>query len=280
MRTLLSALLALLALAVGAGGLAAAWVDQNLVEESGFVSLAAPLSDDKDFQTALTDALAQEFTATSGLPEQFQSFVEPLIRDAAGAVSDSSAYPAAWNETLRLSHAFTFAQAPDPADPAPAVLTLDLGPVARLVADGVGGGLGVEVPVPEDTTIDIGSFERGGLLSGFADAVQAWQLYLAGAGVLALLAIVVARRRGTTLALLGLGIAGIGVVGLLADRWLPQIAGEAPGSRAIADVFVRGLAGRAGADIAASSLPVVVGGLIALVIGLAAQLAFGRRRRA
>ncbi len=279
MRTLLSALLALLALAVAAGGLAAAWVDQNLVEESGFVSLAAPLGDDEEFQGALTDALAQEFSANSGLPEQFQSFVEPLIRDAAGAVSESSAYPTAWNETLRLSHAFTFAQAPDPSEPAPAVLTLDLGPVARLVADSVGGGLGVEVPVPEDTTIDIGSVDRGGLLSGFADAVQAWQLYLAGAGVLGLLAIAIARRRGPTLALLGLGVAGIGVVGLLADRWVPRVAGEAPGTSAIADVFVQGLAGRAGADIAASSLPVVVGGLVALAIGVALQLAFGRRRR-
>ena len=280
MRTFFSAILALLALAAAAGGLASAWLDENLVDESGFVALAAPLGDDAEFQAALTESLAQEVTANTGLPEQFNSFVEPLIRDAAGAVTGSSGYPAAWTETLRLSHAFTFAQAPDPSEPAPAILTLDLGPVVGLVADNLGGSLGVDVPVPEDTTIEVGSVERGGLLSGVSDVVQGWGLYLAGAGVLALLAIVIARRRGTTLVLLGLGVAAIGIVGLLAGDWVPNAAVNLPGTNAVADIFVRGLAGRAGADIAESSIVVIVGGLMALVIGVVGRLAFGRRRAA
>lgn len=280
MRTFLSAILALLALVVAAGGLASVWLDENLVDESGFVALVAPLGDDAEFQAALTESLAQEVTANTGLPEQFNSFVEPLIRDAAGAVTGSSAYPAAWTETLRLSHAFTFAQAPDPSEPAPAILTLDLGPVVGLVADNLGGSLGVDVPVPEDTTIEVGSVERGGLLSGVSDVVQGWGLYLAGAGVLALLAIVIARRRGTTLALLGLGVAAIGIVGLLAGNWVPDAAVNLPGTNPVADVFVRGLAGRAGVDIAESSIPVIVGGLMALVIGVVGRLVLRRRRRA
>ncbi len=280
MRTFFSAILALLALAAAAGGLASAWLDENLVDESGFVALAAPLGDDAEFQAALTESLAQEVTANTGLPEQFNSFVAPLIRDAAGAVTGSSGYPAAWTETLRLSHAFTFAQAPDPSEPAPAILTLDLGPVVGLVADNLGGSLGVDVPVPEDTTIEVGSVERGGLLSGVSDVVQGWGLYLAGAGVLALLAIVIARRRGTTLVLLGLGVAAIGIVGLLAGDWVPNAAVNLPGTNAVADIFVRGLAGRAGADIAESSIAVIVGGLMALVIGVVGRLAFGRRRAA
>lgn len=280
MRTFFSAILALLALVAAAGGLASAWLDENLVDESGFVALAAPLGDDAEFQAALTESLAQEVTANTGLPEQFNSFVEPLIRDAAGAVTGSSGYPTAWTETLRLSHAFTFAQAPDPSEPAPAILTLDLGPVVGLVADNLGGSLGVDVPVPEDTTIEIGSVERGGLLSGVSDVVQGWGLYLAGAGVLALLAIVIARRRGTTLALLGLGVAAIGIVGLLAGDWVPNAAVNLPGTNPVADVFVRGLAGRAGADIAESSIAVIVGGLMALVIGVVGRRAFGRRRAA
>jgi hypothetical protein len=282
MRTFLSALLALLSLVVTAGGLASAWIDGNLVQESGFVALAAPLADDADFQAALSDSLVKEVTGNTGLPEQLDSFVEPLIRDAVGAVMGSPGYSTAWTETLRLSHAFTFARAPEPAESAPAVLTLDIGPVVRLVAESLGGGLGLDIPLPSDTTIDIGSIERGGVLSGVAEAVQAWKLYLAGAGILALLALVIARRRGTTLALLGLGVAGIGVVGLLARIWVPGTAAHAPGSgtSAIADVFVTGLAERAGADLAASSVPVVVGGVLALIIGVVGQLAFGRRRRA
>lgn len=279
MRTVVSAFLALLALVITAAGLASAWLDENLVEESGFVALAAPLSDDADFQAALADSLVEEVAANTGLPEQFDSFVEPLIRDAAGTVTGSSGYSAAWAETLRLSHAFTFAQAPDPSEPAPAILTLDLAPVVGLLADSLNGSLGVEVPIPADTTIDIGALERGGLLSSVAEVVQSWPLFLAGAAVLALLALVTARRRGTTLALLGLGVVGIGMLGCLAADWVPATAARAPGTSAVADVFIRGLAQRAGADIAASSAPVIIGGLIAVVVGVVAQLALRRRHR-
>ncbi len=280
MRSLVSALLGLLALAAAAGGLASAWLDENLVEESGFVALAAPLGKDAQFQAALADSLAQEITANTGLPDRLDSIVEPLIRDAAGKVTGSSLYPAALTETLRLSHAVTFAQAPDPSAPAPAALTLDLGPIVGLVADSVSSALGLEVPVPEDTTIEVASIERGGILSGMADAVREWRLYLAAAGVLAVLAIVLARRRGTALALLGLGVALIGVAGFLAADWVPAVAAGVPGSGAVADVFIRGLASRAGASIAEASSPVIIGGLIAVVIGIVGQAAVGRRRRA
>ena len=279
MRTVVSAFLALLSLVITAAGLASAWLDENLVEESGFVALAAPLGDDGDFQAALADSLVEEVAANTGLPEQFDSFVEPLIRDAAGTVTGSSGYSAAWAETLRLSHAFTFAQAPDPSEPAPAILTLDLAPVVGLLADSLNGSLGVEVPIPADTTIDIGALERGGLLSSVAEVVQSWPLFLAGAAVLALLALVIARRRGTTLALLGLGVVGIGMLGYLAADWVPATAARAPGTSAVADVFIRGLAQRAGVDIAASSAPVIIGGLIAVVIGVVGQLALRRRHR-
>ena len=280
MRTLVSALLGLLALVAAAGGLASAWLDENLVEESGFIALAAPLAEDADFQTALSESLVQEVTANTGLPEQVQSFVEPLIRDAAGAVTGSSRYPGAWTETLRLSHAVTFAQAPEPSEAAPAILTLDLGPVLGLVAESVGGSVGVDVPVPQETTIEVGSLERGGLLSGIAQGVEPWRLYLTGAAVLGVLALLVARRRGTTLALLGLGVIGIGTLGLLAAAWVPAAAAAVPGTSAIADVFIGGLAERAGADIAVSSTPVIVAGIIGLVLGVVGRLASGRRRRA
>lgn len=279
MRTLLSALTALLALLLAAGGLAAAWVDVNLVEESGFVALAAPLGADQDFQAALGDSLAGEVTANTGLPEQLRSLIEPVIRDAAGAVSSSSGYPTAWAETLRLSHSFTFARAPEPSEDVPAVLTLDLAPIITLLSENVTGRLGVDVPLVEDTTIDIGRVERGGVLSGMSDAVEPWPLYLGAAGIVALLSLVIARRRGTTLSLLGLGVAGIGCIGLLAGAWLPGLAVGAPGTGAVADVFLQGLTGRAAVSIARSSTPIIMIGLLAALVGVAARLALGRRRR-
>ncbi|WP_049830630.1 hypothetical protein [Arthrobacter sp. RIT-PI-e] len=279
MRTLVSALLALLSLVAVAVGLASLWVEQNLVDESGFVALAAPLGDDPAFQGALVDSLVQDVTSDTGLPEQFTAFVEPLVRDAATAVTGSAGYPGAWDRTLRLSHDLTFAQAPDPSEPAPAVLSLDLAPVIDLVTENISSGLGLEVPVPGSTTIEVGSVPRGGTFSAVAEAVQGWPLHLAGAGILAVLALLVARRRGITLALLGLGVVLIGVAGSLLAGILPGIAVAAPGVDGVAEVFVRGLAEQAGTDLAASSIPVVVGGLLATVLGIVVQLVLGRRRR-
>ncbi|WP_104166114.1 hypothetical protein [Arthrobacter sp. SX1312] len=280
MRTVASALLALLALIVTAGGLACAWVDRNVVEEPGFVALAAPLGQDADFQAALTASVAEDFSAHSGLPDPLAALAEPLIRDATAAVTASSGYAGAWTEVLRRSHAVTLAHAADPSDPAPALLTLDLAPVAELVAETVGGSLGLDVPVPADTSIAIGSVERNGLFGAVVDAVQLWPLYLAGAGVLALLALMTARRRGTTLTLLGLGVVVIGVLGALAVGWVPAAAAQLPGTNAVADVFLGGLADRIGAAVAADSVPVVVVGLMVVALGVVGQFAVGRRRGA
>ncbi|MHA7241178.1 hypothetical protein [Arthrobacter sp. TMS1-12-1] len=280
MRTVVSALLTLLALVVMAGGLACAWVDENLVTESGFVALAAPLGQDAGFQAALSTSVAEDLSARSGLPDQLAAVVEPLVRDATAAVTTSAGYPGAWAEVLRRSHALTLAAASDPTEPAPALLTLDLAPVTDLVGDTVGGSLGIDVPMPDDTTIPVGSIGRSGTLSTAVDAVQSWPVYLAGAGVLALLALLIARRRGTTLALLGLGVAVIGIIGALAASWLPAAAARVPGTGAVADVFLGGLADRAGADIAAAGATVVLAGLVALALGAVWQATAGRRRRA
>ncbi|MHA7281557.1 hypothetical protein [Arthrobacter sp. TMS2-4] len=280
MRTVVSALLALLALVVAAGGLACAWVDRNLLEEPGFLALAAPLGQDTDFQAALTASVAEDFAANSALPGPVSGLVEPLIRDAAAAVTASSGYQGAWTEVLRRSHSVTLAHAADPSEPAPALLTLDLAPVVDLVAEEVGGRLGLEIPLPEDTTIAVGSVERSGVFGAVVDAVQSWPLYLTGAGVLGLLALTFSRRRGTTLALLGLGVAVIGVLGALAVGWIPAAAAQVPGNSADADVFLGGLGDRIGAAVAADSVPVIIGGLVAVVLGVVGQHAGGRRRRA
>ncbi|PPB50910.1 hypothetical protein C4K88_03360 [Arthrobacter pityocampae] len=277
MRTIVSALLGLLALVAAAGGLACAWVDQNLVEESGFLAITAPLGQDTDFQAALSASVVEDFSANSGLPGPINALVAPVVGDATAAVTASAAYADAWTEVLRRSHAVTLAHAADPSAPASPLLTLDLAPVADLVAGRVGGRLGFDIPAPEDTTIAIGSIERDGLVGAGMDAVQSWPRYLAGAGVLGLMALVIARRRGTTLALLGFGMVVIGVVGGLAVAWIPAAAARVPGTGAVADVFLGGVADRVGIDVAVDSVPVAVAGLIAVVLGVVGELAVGRR---
>ncbi|WP_051477110.1 hypothetical protein [Arthrobacter sp. Br18] len=280
MRTLASAVFALLALVLTAGALSAVWVEENLVQEQGFVALAAPLGDDPRFQAALSDSLAAEVVGSAGLPGRITDVIEPVIADAASSVTGSAAYPSAWNETLRISHAVTFAGVPaGTGDAAPAALSLDLGPVARLVADTAASSLGIDVPVPSDTTVDIGSFERGGLVRIVADAAGNWPLIAGAAGICALLAVLIARRRGTTIALLGCGVALIGLAGWFAASLVPGAAVAAAGQNGVAQVFAEGLAGRVALDLAESSLPVLVAGGIAVVIGGALRLTLERSTR-
>ncbi|MBG6216492.1 hypothetical protein IWX75_000936 [Arthrobacter sp. CAN_A6] len=280
MRTLASAVFALLALVLTAGALSAVWVDRNLVQEQGFVALAAPLGDDPRFQAALSESLAAEVVGSAGLPEQIADVVEPIITDAASSVTRSPGYPMAWDETLRLSHAITFAGVPEsPGDPTPGALSLDLGPVARLVADTAGSSLGIDVPVPPDTTVDIGSFEGGALVRAVAETAGNWQLIALAAGICALLSLLTARRRGTTLALLGCGAMLIGLAGWVVAGFVPDAAVAAVGSSGLAQVFAEGLAGRIGLNLAAFSLPVIVAGGIAVGIGVVLRLTLDRRVR-
>lgn len=281
MRTLASAFFALFALALTAGSLSAAWVEKNLVQEQGFVALAAPLGDDPRFQAALSDSLAAEIVGSAGLPDRVADFVEPIIADAASSVTESSGYPAAWDATLRLSHAVTFAGVPEnPGESVPAALSLDLGPVADLVADTAGSSLGIDVPVPEDTTVDIGSFERGGLVRAVAGAVGSWPLIALAAGICALLSLLIARRRGTTLALLGLGVVLIGSTGWAVAGLVPDAAAAAAGPSAVAQVFANGLSSQVALNLAESSMPVVLAGGAAVVVGVVLGLVgavLGRR---
>jgi hypothetical protein len=278
MRTLASAFFALSALALTAGALSAAWVDSRLVEQEGFIDLAGPLARDAEFQKGLTGALAAELSTGSGIPGPLRSFLRPVIEDATSSVTRMSGYPRAWEETLRISHRLTLSTAPsNPNDPAPAVVSLDLGPVAALVSKEAGSRLGIEVPAPRNTLVEIGRLENGGALSLVSRIAQLWPVVAGGAGVFAALALLTARRRSTTLALLGLGGAAIGLLGWLGAGMIPGAAVSAAGPSAVAQVFARGFAGRVSADLAEASLPVIVGGLVVMVLGGALRLAFGRR---
>jgi hypothetical protein len=145
------------------------------------------------------------------------------------------------------------------------------------VSKEAGSRLGIEVPAPRNTLVEIGRLENGGALSLVSRIAQLWPVVAGGAGVFAALALLTARRRSTTLALLGLGGAAIGLLGWLGAGMIPGAAVSAAGPSAVAQVFARGFAGRVSADLAEASLPVIVGGLVVMVLGGALRLAFGRR---
>ncbi len=58
MRTLVAAIMVLLALVLTAVAVPAIWADRHVVQEDGFVAMAAPLGSDTAFQQALADDVA------------------------------------------------------------------------------------------------------------------------------------------------------------------------------------------------------------------------------
>ncbi|MBG6179817.1 hypothetical protein [Arthrobacter sp. CAN_A1] len=285
MRTFGSAIFALIALLLVGIALPGAWIDRNIVQVDGFVELAGPLGADPDFQAQLTSALATETTANAELPSAVADIVEPLIADVAANVAALPGYPEAWNETLQRSHELSF-----PADAdvfsgveSPQPLRLDLSPVLALALQEVGDSLGVDVPAPEQTLVEVGAPERQSTLGQLAAVAGLWPLMAAGAAVTALIALVLARRRSTTLALLGLGAAVLGALYWAGVRAAPEALQQMRAERGASDgsisaLFQDGLVTQAATVSEPLCVAVVGAGVILLVIGIAARLLSGGRR--
>ncbi|WP_028280908.1 hypothetical protein [Arthrobacter sp. H5] len=280
MRTLGSAFFALFALVLGALALPGAWVDANLVAEDGFIELASPLASNPQFTEALTTALAEETTAGVGLPDGLNEIVAPVITEVAGQITGLPEFNQAWDESLRRSHALTFADPrslPAEADSSSS-LTLDIAPVVGLSLQAVGDQLGVEVPQPEQTLINIGQSNQRALLDRLETAASLWPAMAVAAAVGAVLSLLFARRRSTTLALLGVGIVVIGAAYWFLAGLAPGVVERTPDADAVAAVFKDGLTGRAVDSIQPYCLAVAAAGVILLVGGIAGRLLSGPRR--
>lgn len=287
MRTVGAGLLVLIALVLAGVALPGAWIERNLVQADGFVGLAGPLGADPGFQAQLTDALATEATAAAELPPALADVLEPLIADAAATVAALPGYPAAWDDTLRRSHELSFPSEVNLGTgvESPQPLRLDLTPVVSLALQEVGSGIGIEVPEPAETLIEIGPAEQQSALGRLAAISGLWSVLLVAAGVSGLLALIIARRRGTTLALLGAGTAVLGGIYWLASGAAPGVAEQlrtqnAGAESPIAALFREGLVARAVEDAQPLSLAVVGVGVMIFVVGVAARLLGGGRRQA
>ena len=217
MRTTLSALLVILSLLVAAVAGPALWLQRNVVDQAGFVALAGPLGSNKAFQEGITSMLAARSIASLNLPPQLNELAGAVIKSAAGDLYSDPGYPAAWTETLRRSHQLTFAAAVN--DEVEGELLLDVAPLLGLIAGNVGANLGINLPVPPDAVISLEQPRVASLLP-MLTMLGGWSGWLALIAVaLFVLGIIVARRRGPTLVLAGVGLAAVALVWLLASSF-------------------------------------------------------------
>jgi hypothetical protein len=213
-RTFVSAVATLLAVLLAAVAVPAIWLERTIVQEEGFVGLAAPLGTNAEFQQRLA-AAAVGTIDTSAVPGIVSELVNPVLADAATSLTSLPGYPAAWEETLRKSHRLSFAvSGPDAGTPS--TLTLDVAPLVSLATGEVSRAIGIPLAPPAETLISVGQPQQKELTERLATFAPVAYLLAIGSAVALLLALVAARGKWTVLAAAGVGallLAGLWAVG-------------------------------------------------------------------
>ncbi|MCC3294937.1 hypothetical protein LJ756_09905 [Arthrobacter sp. zg-Y411] len=266
MRTLASAILGLLAVLLTAAAFCGAWLNTNVVTESGFVALGAPLAEDEAFQRELASSLATEAAASADVPEPLADLVTPVITSAVENVQALPDYPEAWSESLRRSHVLTFS-AENGGQPS-GNLTLDVAPLVGLVTETVGSELNVDVPAPEQVPVQIGGAGHPDLLRNVERAGEAWPVLALAAAAAAILALLTARRRSTTFALMGLGAALAGAVLWFGAERIPEQVSAQQFNSPVASAFANAFAEQAAASLSAWTVALMLAGAAVFVAGL------------
>jgi hypothetical protein len=241
LRSFVSALAVVLGLLLAAVAVPAMWVDRNIVQEDGFVALAAPLGKDPTFQNRLAAAAVGGIDTGGAVPGPLAEAVRPLLESAAASLTGLPGYPAAWEETLRKSHRLNFAAAGAGTSETEAAtsITLDVAPLVALAAGQISERLGVPLEAPEQTLLTVGQSSQRQLIEQVAAYAPVGYSLAIGAVIAFLLALVAARRRWSVL--VGTGIGALGLAGLwsLGSRWATDaVMGTASGNE-VADLFKR-----------------------------------------
>ncbi|MFF2344393.1 hypothetical protein [Pseudarthrobacter sp. NPDC058119] len=278
MRTFVSALATVLGILLAAVAVPAIWVDRNIVQEDGFVHLAAPLGKDPEFQRKLA-AAAVGTIDTGSVPGFLSGLVEPMLEKAAESLTGLPGYPAAWEETLRRSHRLSF------ADPAAALqdgasassLTLDVAPLVALGSEEISRATRLPLNPPEQTLINVGQPAQREWTERLATYAPMGYVLAIGSAVAFLLALVAARRRWTVLVAAGLGgllVAGLWGFGVQLGSSRAQATDT---GNAIANMFRDEFLAAAGADFQSWIATTAVAGGVLAAAGIVTLFAARKR---
>jgi hypothetical protein len=280
LRTFVSAVAVLIGLVMAAVAVPAMWVDRNVVQEEGFVALAAPLGKDPGFQQRLASAAVNSF-GSDQIPGPIAQLVRPILEDAAQSLSGLPGYPEAWTETLRKSHRLSFA---DPATlPAEmngvSALALDVAPLVGLVAKRLAAATSLPLEGPEQVLIPIGQPNQRQMVEQITAYAPMGYAVAVGSALALVLALIAARRRWTVLAGTGAGVLILAAVWKLASDGVGGAVDGTSSGNAVADIFKHEFVAASTAGFAQWTLVSAGAGAVLLVVGLMLR-ASGQRRPA
>lgn len=211
-RDLLAAFLLALAVALGGLWLPAAWITDYVVDQSGFLAVTQPLSDDPVLQRALSDSAVEELLADDRIPGWVETQVTPLAQEQAAKLTDTEAYGLLWDATMVDLHEALYS-------PGPSELRVDLVPAIDQILTPLDGRLPVAIPRPEQAEVTLATVPDLPLLTTAADLGPraAWLGPLALG--LAVIALALAAHRRSMLVLAGsAAIAAGSITALIAGQ--------------------------------------------------------------
>jgi hypothetical protein len=280
LRTFVSAAAVILGLLLAAVAVPAIWVDRNIVQEDGFVSLAGPLGKDSVFQERLAAAAVGSIDPAGQIPEPFAELVQPILDSAAKSLTTLPGYPAAWEETLRKSHRLNFAAsgtAQSEAEPSTS-LTLDVAPLVGLLTQQISDATKVPLEAPEQTLIDIGQPSQRQLVDQVSAYAPLGYALAGGSAIALLLGLSAARRRWTVLVGAGAGALVLAAAWKLgSDAAGLAVAGTASGNE-VADIFKSEFVAASSDRFGQWILATLIAGAVLIVAGVIFRVAAGAGR--
>ncbi|GAP56738.1 hypothetical protein [Arthrobacter sp. 92] len=279
MRTFVSAVAVIVGLLLAAVAIPAMWVDRNIVQEDGFVSLAAPLGKDTVFQERLASAAVATLDAGGQVPEPVKSLVQPILDKAAKSLTSLPGYPAAWEETLRKSHRLNFADSGSGGQTGerPTALTLDVAPLVGLLAKQISDATQVPLQAPGQALITIGQPSQRDVIERVSLYAPTGYALAAGAAVAFGIGFITARRRWAVLVGTGIGALILSAVWkLCADAAAGLATGLASGNQ-VADLFKNEFIAASSERFGQWILVAVITGVLLLVAGVLTRVLTGRR---
>ncbi len=275
MRTLGAGLLTLIATIAVVCAVPSLWAHYRVVDPGGFTSFVEPMATDRAIQDLIADELAVQISdqASGVVPS---SIVEPATR----AYTRSDQFPADFADVLSQQHDWLFTE-PTTEAQRNGIMELNLTPMVNRVLKGYGlSGVRVDGQIE----VALSESQRSGLEAGRYRAIgdRITQVGFGAAVVAviaALLALVIARRRGFTLAALGVGVVVAAAISwllgaLMRSRARDEVAGAENSPRQVAELIID----KAVSDFHTTALVVGGAGVVAVALGILVSLIFERRQ--
>ncbi|MCU1517466.1 MAG: hypothetical protein JWQ75_2187 [Pseudarthrobacter sp.] len=278
LRTFVSAVALVLGVLLSALAVPAIWVDRNVVQEDGFVALAAPAGQDAEFQQRLAEAAVGTID-TGAIPAPLAGLVEPVLEAAASTLTGLPGYPAAWEETLRRSHRLSFADASSlPAEASSSSLTLDVAPLVALATKELSRATGLPLDAPEQTLINVGQSDQRQLIERVSAYAPLGYTLAIGAGIALALALIAARRRWTVVFSAGLGALALAGLWALGAQLAKDMAQGAATGNEVADMFSDEFVAAASTSFQSWTTGAAIAGGVLVAVGVVIRIASPGRR--